>query len=435
MDFKFYLEHWKNKFFELKAVLEEAIHMLSQKDKRIEELEKEVQELKTLVDKTNRKKVPKNSKNSNRPPSKDVQKPKRTKAKKKKSNKKTGGQPGHKGHYLEMADQPNKTRNYFPNKCKNCNKKLNQSKATLDCFKQEIDIPIIQPIVTQFNRFEIVCSCGMCNSGKLPKRLTGNIQYGPRIRSFINYASVYQYVPFKRLTEMLRVCFNINLSQGTIFNTLERTSLKMKGTYDRIKMKVSQSDVVGGDETIIFVGGQKWYDWVWQSNDATFITCEPNRKKTNITKHFPNGFPNSILVSDRYKAHLNTPAKGHQICWAHLIRKINYIEDTEPNQWAQQLIQIYKKAKHLETLKSSYSRKQKGSKKTKELEAELTRLLISDIDKNKYPETKKLFKDLKINREKILTFIYHKAVPSHNNASELAIRNAKVKMKISGCFK
>jgi len=44
-------------------------------------------------------------------------------------------------------------------------------------------------------------------------------------------------------------------------------------------------------------------------------------------------------------------------------------------------------------------------------------------------------KRLRKNRQSILVFLYHKDVPFDNNASERAIRNVKVKNKISGCFR
>ena len=38
-------------------------------------------------------------------------------------------------------------------------------------------------------------------------------------------------------------------------------------------------------------------------------------------------------------------------------------------------------------------------------------------------------------RQSLLTFLYHEKVPPDNNASERAIRNIKVKQKVSGQFK
>jgi len=41
----------------------------------------------------------------------------------------------------------------------------------------------------------------------------------------------------------------------------------------------------------------------------------------------------------------------------------------------------------------------------------------------------------KENKDIILTFLYHQNVPPDNNASERAIRNVKVKSKVSGQFR
>ena len=69
------------------------------------------------------------------------------------------------------------------------------------------------------------------------------------------------------------------------------------------------------------------------------------------------------------------------------------------------------------------------------MERSLNKLLIEELDEKKYKETSTLHKSLRLNRQGLLTFLYYKEVPSHNNGSEQAIRNAKVKMKVSGQFK
>lgn len=429
-----FISNLLGKIKSLEGVLKEALLLLDKQDEELEKLEAENKELKNLFLKMQGKggEGKKTSRNSNLPPSKDLFRPKRTKARRKKSGKKAGGQPGHKGHYLEMSSSPDKVKSYYPKRCEQCNRLLDKSSAQLDCSKQEIDIPPVQPIVTQYDRYSIACSCGKCNVGRLPAHLRGKVQYGPRVRSMIIYGQVYQYIPYKRMQEMLSVCFGLHLSEGTVFNTLQRTAIKSAGLYEQIRSYIEQSEVIGADETPIYVGGQKWYDWVWQNEKATFISCEDSRRKENIGKHFPNGFVHGTLVSDRYAAHLTTSAKMHQLCWSHLLRKINYLKEQEDEDWADELESIYYRAKHLQGLKTSKTR---DGKKAQKLEGDLNALLLKAIDKEQYPEAARLCKSLKINRDKILTFVYYPKVPSHNNASELAIRNAKVKMKISGCFR
>ncbi len=50
-------------------------------------------------------------------------------------------------------------------------------------------------------------------------------------------------------------------------------------------------------------------------------------------------------------------------------------------------------------------------------------------------ETHKQIKSLTKAREKIFTFLLHPGIPPDNNGSERAIRNIKVKLKVSGQFK
>ncbi len=72
--------------------------------------------------------------------------------------------------------------------------------------------------------------------------------------------------------------------------------------------------------------------------------------------------------------------------------------------------------------------------RVKFLETQLDSLLKTDLDtKNK--KVQAFIKRLNKNRQSIFTFLHHLKVPPDNNASERAIRNAKVKMKVSNQFK
>ncbi len=64
----------------------------------------------------------------------------------------------------------------------------------------------------------------------------------------------------------------------------------------------------------------------------------------------------------------------------------------------------------------------------------LGELLQFSLDKN-YGKAKTLQKNLLKHQQYILYFLYDPEVPPDNNGSERAIRNIKVKQKISGQFK
>ena len=74
------------------------------------------------------------------------------------------------------------------------------------------------------------------------------------------------------------------------------------------------------------------------------------------------------------------------------------------------------------------------NQKVKEFERQLSELLEIDYSR-KHRRLRAFIKRLIKNRNSLLTFLYHLEVPPDNNGSERAIRNAKVKMKISNQFK
>ena len=69
-----------------------------------------------------------------------------------------------------------------------------------------------------------------------------------------------------------------------------------------------------------------------------------------------------------------------------------------------------------------------------DLENELEGLLQESLDP-RHKEMISFQKRITKYRDHVFTFLYHPDVPANNNASERAIRNVKVKQKISGQFK
>jgi len=60
---------------------------------------------------------------------------------------------------------------------------------------------------------------------------------------------------------------------------------------------------------------------------------------------------------------------------------------------------------------------------------------LSKMSKGKPKAVKTFFQRVRKNSKYILEFLYHAHVPPDNNGSERAIRNAKVKQKVSTQFK
>ena len=376
---------------------------------------------------------PKNSNNSSVPPSKDENRAKKNQSLRKKSGKKTGGQFGHKGHTLKMVENPDRVIDHIPDICDGCGKSLADHQSQSIVKRQVVEIPPIRPFFVEHRSHSKECACGHINKATFPIGVHSPIQYGSNIEDLIAYLSVGQYMSYKRIASFCKDVLHIPISQGSIKNMLNRVTRKSLPTYEKIRQTMQSSTEVGVDETSAKLNGDKWWFWVWQNMLATFITASDNRAFRTIEEHFPDGFENAVLGSDRYGAQLKTHALTHQLCISHLLRELNYlIELTDSSVVKRFRLLLYdslalkKQMKDQDYSGSNINRSYIRKKTFEILESDLS-------DEHKKVQT--LFKSLNKYRDYIYEFLYYKHVPPDNNGSERAIRNVKVKQKVSTMFK
>jgi transposase len=374
-----------------------------------------------------------NSKTSHTPPSHQIGRA-NAKSLRTKTGRKSGGQSGHEGSTLEMTETPDTIIDYAPQYCKHCGGDLRQEESTFNARKQEVVIPPIHAQYIEHRSYSKACKCcGETSIGDLPLHLTNSIQYGSNVAALVCYLSVYQYLPYRRIAVLLKDLFGIHISEGSIDNLLEKMAGKALPVYQTIQQKLQQSPVVGSDETGASVAGKKGWFHVWQNSALTFLVASLNRGFQTIEQYFPNGFPVSVYVSDCWAAQLKTFALLHQICIAHLLRELLNFEEALACPWSTNMKQLLSDALILKKQLSEEDYKNTPSSVLK-IEERLGQLLQVDYSTS-HKKVQAFIKRLIKNKAAILTFLHHAKVPPDNNGSERAIRNVKVKIKVSGQFR
>jgi transposase len=410
---------------------------LNSDKKRVAELETKVIRLESLIEKlldkiedlTHRK----NSRNSSISPSKDENRPLKNQSLRTKSSKKAGGQLGHEGTTLKMVENPDQIINHKPDFCNCCGNDLSDKAEELLLKRQVVDIPVIFPKYTEHRIFKKTCSCGHQNKCIFPENVRATISYGTNIQATIAYMHTRQYLPFERMSEYFKDVCNLPISQGTICNLLYGFALKAQPAYDLIAQKVSNEKVVGADETGIRVNGKNGWFWTWQSKLVTFVVFSKNRGTATIDTNFSQGFHDAVLVHDCWASHFQTQCKTHQLCIAHLLRELIFLEQRFESNWATNFKRTLYEALEL---KKNLDQEQYNNPL---LERDKIRISLEALLENPLPKNQKklraFHKRMIKHKEYILTFLHHFHVPPDNNASERAIRNVKVKQKVSGQFK
>ena len=409
-------------------IISELIIRLERLEVRVLELERENAQLRERLSKYEN---PKNSRNSSIPPSRDQNRPKKNQSLRKATGRKPGGQPGHKGSTLKMTATPDNIIELRPGYCRNCGSSLEYVPSIKGSSRQIVDIPPIKAVRTEYRTYARQCGCGCLTVADFPEGVDSPIGYGGKIEGLIGYFHARQYLPFKRMKEMMGDVFNIDISEGGIHCLLERFADRTTPLYETIRLRVSGSKVIGTDETGVKVNGDKHWFWTWQTRYLTYIAHSNTRGKAAVDASFPQGFPDATLVRDGWRAQAGTAAKHHQTCLPHLLRHLNYLnEKYHWTQWGKSFRILLYDAMELDKRTDLDKRHTEKTRIVQRLEG----LLERPPDK-KHRELHTFYKRMCRERQHLFTFLFIEDVPPDNNASERAIRNVKVKQKISGQFK
>lgn len=434
----------------LEALVFEQQLMLVKQQEAIANLQAEVARLHGIT--------AKNSQNSHRPPSKDdPNKPKKTRSQRNKSKKRVGGQKGHKGSTLAQVGNPDAKIMHLPTSCGNCNTSLQGVASSLIASRQVFDVPTMKIQVTQHEQRQCHCpDCGVINVGLFPAHLpVGLTSYGENIQALVTYLSVYQLLPYERMAELIEDLFGHRISVGTLCNMNQRSYTACEEMSEDIKATITKAPVAHFDETGCRVDGNR--EWLHVASTETETHYEVHEKRGQEAMDSIGILPafQGRAVHDHWKSYFAFDNCDHGLCNSHHIRELAYFAEEDGIGWAGDMLN------HLVNIKDAVDRAK--AKDEKVLDPRLLSRLenrYSEIIKagryscaqrkrhsvsasappgkrgrKKQEPIKNLLDRLEECRSEVLISMHDFSVPWDNNLGERDIRMAKVKEKISGCYR
>jgi transposase len=383
----------------------------------------------------------KNSTNSSKPPSSDLpgtgggKTTPHQRNSRQPSGRKSGGQLGHRGSTRQLVDNPNTVIVVAPEACGGCGKGFTYiTPEEVIARSQAVDIPPIIPMVTEYQALARTCSCGHTTKASLPAEAgcTGTVQIGTNASSLLVYLNSAHHLPYRRLQQVATDLFNLPLSQGSIDNKLEVAAVAAASCKDDILNFLRSSPFVGSDETGVRVAGQRIWQWVWQNAKASYYAISGHRGHQTVKDTFGEQYT-GCLIHDCYSAQNNTIAGWHQLCHAHLLRDLQFVVGTERSTWAYQLqrflIRSQRARGHIWADGFGEDRRERV------IDGYYQRLEQLVCQPAAGKGARRMQKRFRKHEDKILHFLTTPDVPPDNNGSERAIRNAKVKQKVSGGYR
>ena len=398
---------------------------LRKRDKRIKELEEKLAKYETPN---------KNSGNSNTPPSKENIKAeaiRRTKTLRKPTGRKPGGQEGHEGCTLKKTQIPDETEDIMANYCTRCGASLEDCERILDYVTQVVSIPELKPIVKEIRHYIMVCKkCGeRIQLHAARKRGSNAVVYDASVKSLVVYLSVVMFLPYGRIESFLREVFSLEISQGSLVNWVNEAKKNAAPAIKKIKESIMKSAVVGFDESGLYCNKKLNWAWIAQTVYFTLLFHGNGRSHKELESRFGDSLERMVAVTDRHSAYFTLNFLNHQVCVAHLLRELQYLNELDAEQqWSRDVESLLQQAIH-----ERNENPQAVIDKQPWL-IKLDKLLTENLE-HMAEQFGKLKNGLIKCRDYIFNFLENPAIPPDNNASERGIRKVKIKMKNSGTFR
>ena len=390
-----------------------------------------------------------NSRNSSKPPSSDGPEVKpQPKSQRSPGGRKPGGQPGHIGRTLGLADQPDDILVHSPAQCQVCGRELDGAPAVRMERRQVVELPPVKPLVIEHQAETKRCpDCGAETSGEFPAGVEAPVQYGPRVATMAVYLNQEQLIPLERTCETMAELLGCPMSERTVENAVAKCHEQLAGVEAAIKRGIEKAPVAHFDETGMDIGGKGAWLHVASTASLTFYAAHGKRGQAAMEEIGVLPKFRGRAVHDGLNSYWQYGQCEHALCNAHHLRELTFVEEQLRQGWAKELKDVLRESKRAVDEARGRGLAALSAEAKREFERRYDEVLAAGQKMNPPPEPTgkrgrpkrgkagSLVERLRVHKEATLAFMGDFAIPFDNNQAERDIRMTKVRQKISGCFR
>ena len=396
---------------------------MKDKDKRIKELEDELQDFKKKYEKL--KKEFEELKSSHALTVSNLKKALKIKANSNKIGKPIGAQKGHKGYARHIPERIDKIKELNIKRCPHCNTKLGQTQEIRS--RHITDIKLTSKVKT--TRFDIHRKyCPQCKKLVEPevKGALPHARFGLNLMLLVMYLKLGMRLPCNKICSYFMDMHNLKISEGEIIGILRQLIVAFGDYYSYLEQLVKLARIKHSDTTSWRINGKSYVAWV-------FIACgvvlykirRSNCHKVGLV--FLKKQKGNILVVDRHCAFRLLAKKAGfllQLCWSHILQDTKQLDEefgAEGKYVHRRLKEIYALAKWLN---------HKGNQEmVEQFKAEIFQLTLRHY---KHSTIRKFVNNLYYrDGNDLFRFVTDPEIDPTNNISERELRALVVIRKIS----
>jgi hypothetical protein len=237
--------------------------------------------------------------------------------------KRPGRKPGHPGYCRLVPDHIDQTVELPLKQCPHCGGPVSRPERIEQIIEE---IPVVRPHVVKVISYQARCQrCGWVRTAHPLQSSQGQgaakVQLGPRALAMGACLNKVHGLTMRTTCRVLQELCGLRITAGGLSQALMRVATRMQGVYDQLIEGIRASAAVFADETSWWVGGPKWWLWVFTSSDRTVYHVDQGRGSRVVEEILGSDF-SGMLVSDCLSSYDPANCVKHK-CIAHHLRAIS----------------------------------------------------------------------------------------------------------------
>lgn len=332
------------------------------------------------------------------------------------------------------------------NSCEVCGEDLQHTPVQGHERRTKIDI-IFEKVVDHIDAEMKQCpTCDAMNKGAFPVDRHGPLQYGSGIKAFIINLMVIQMVSINRVQKLVKSMMGTVIAEATLLRFVLRLHQALEEWEQVSIQQILTLPAINVDETSLRVDKKNHWIHVYSSGDLTLKFLHRKRGLEAIEQMDIIPRYGGVIIHDCWASYLSYKHCGHGLCGSHLLRELTFIVESNGYPWARNMKRLLQEtcktvaqSKDKKLTDRAYANLQKRYRNIM-TRGEKQLPIIPPKPSGKRGKLAKsdahnLWQRLKDYETAVLMFAKDSNVSFTNNRAEQDLRMAKVKQKVSGCFR
>lgn len=330
--------------------------------------------------------------------------------------------------------------------CDGCGEDLTGVPCTQVERRSKIDI-VFEKVVEHVDAEIKQCpTCEATVKGRFPTDLQGPLQYGNGLKAFVINLLVCQMVALNRVQKLLTSMMDVVIAEATLLKFVLRLHQALETWETQATHQILQMPAIHVDETSLRVDQKNHWIHVYSAGDITLKFL--HRKRGQEAIESINLIPRygGAIIHDCWSSYFAYQHCGHGLCGSHLLRELTFMVDAHGYRWAKNMKRLLQDTcitvskstdKTLTAIELANLQKRYRAILTRG-EKELPVIPPKPSGKRgklAKSDTHNLWERFKAHEASVLLFAKDPHVAFTNNRAEQDLRMAKVKQKVSGCFR